>query len=175
MENVLKQLENLVGIASAIIETPTLALKDFGVIKDPKTHILTYTKDISPAAAMKYATVASVSSSFAGAAMIVGRSFLLSGMAGGVPSILIGLYLFYNKRKRKQQEKDRIYKEIIKKQQAAIAKQVEINRELEQRLKNSQQIDEQSRKEIDELRMKLTNLSELLGVLTEQQENFKAA
>lgn len=198
MANEIKRLEHLVDIAGAIIETPELSLKDFGIVNDPKTLLLTYTDKVSPAAVASYVAITSASTSLAGMTAIVSGSFLGgmgliagSGMAGAIsaasglsatgvgitvaPFVLAGGYVLYRSKKRKQQEKDRIYREIIKKQQVAIARQREINRELEQRLRNIQQKNAQSRSEIDELRQKIANLTELIRVLTEQQENFKAA
>lgn len=168
MANEIKRLEHLVDIASAIIETPKLSLKDFGIVKDLKTQLLTYTSSVSTAAVASYAVIASASVSFVGMTAIVGSLFPRFGIVGA-------LYGWYRNRKRKQQEKDRMYREIIKKQQAAIARQRDINRELEQRLNSLQQNDAHLRENIDELRQKIANLTELIGVLTEQQENFKAA
>lgn len=158
----------MVDIAGAIIETPNLSLKDFGIVKDSKTQLLTYTSSVSTAAVASYAVIASASVLFVGMTAIVGSLFPGFGIVGA-------LYGWYRNKKRKQQEKDRMYREIIKKQQSAIARQKEINRELEQRLRNLQQMDAKSRMEIDELRQKLANLAELIEILMMQEENFKAA
>ena len=50
------------------------------------------------------------------------------------------------------QEKERMYREIIAKQQAAIKKQQEVNRELERRLRDSQASNRQNQEEIKRLK-----------------------
>jgi len=178
MAQELKQIENLVNIASSIIETPALALKDFGIKKDPRTLLLTYTGDFSAEAAMKYAALNAASSTFTGVAVIVSSPLLTIGVATVAPWANIALnigYMLYRKKKRERQEKERMYREIIAKQQAAIKRQKEINGELEECIRTVQQNDAQSRITIDELRQKIANLTELIEVLTEQQGQFKVA
>ena len=56
------------------------------------------------------------------------------------------------------QEKERMYREIIAKQQAAIKKQQEVNRELERQLRDSQASNRQNQEEIKRLKEQLKNL-----------------
>jgi len=67
------------------------------------------------------------------------------------------------------QEKERMYKEIIAKQQAAIKKQQEVNRELERRLEDSQTSNRQNQEEIRQLHEQLKNLEEVLELLEKAQ------
>lgn len=124
----MKRLEHLVDISSAIIETPILSLKDFGIVKDPKTLLLTYTGQVSPAAMASYAAIGSVSVSLAGMAAIVSGSFLcgLGVIAGGglagataaagglsatgvgitvAPFVLAGGYLLYRNEKKSSKKR----------------------------------------------------------------------
>ena len=74
--------------------------------------------------------------------------------------------------KREQEEKDRMYREIIKKQQAAINKQKIINRELEEAIRRAQAKNESSKKDIDKLKEKIKHLQEVIDLLTEQMNAF---
>lgn len=71
------------------------------------------------------------------------------------------------------QEKERMYREIIAKQQAAIKKQQEVNRELERRLRDSQASNRQNQEEIKRLKEQLKNLEDVIKLL--QKAQAKAA
>ena len=71
------------------------------------------------------------------------------------------------------QEKERMYREIIAKQQAAIKKQHEVNRELERRLRDSQASNRQNQEEIKCLKEQLKNLEDVIKLL--QKAQAKAA
>ena len=71
------------------------------------------------------------------------------------------------------QEKERMYREIIAKQQAAIKKQQEVNRELERRLRESQASNRQNQEEIRRLREQVKNLEDVIALL--QKAQAKAA
>lgn len=71
------------------------------------------------------------------------------------------------------QEKERMYREIIAKQQAAIKKQQEVNRELERRLQDSQASNRQNQEEIKRLKEQLKNLEDVIKLL--QKAQAKAA
>ena len=70
------------------------------------------------------------------------------------------------------QEKERMYREIISKQQAAIRKQQEVNRKLEQRLRMAEEENRQNQEEIIRLRTQLKNLSDLIKLLKQAQSQF---
>jgi hypothetical protein len=67
-------------------------------------------------------------------------------------------------------EKERIYKEIIAKQQAAINRQREINRELEKRLRVADMKNSQQQREVAELKKQISNLSDVLNLLKMAQK-----
>ena len=71
------------------------------------------------------------------------------------------------------QEKERMYREIIAKQQAAIKKQQEVNRELERQLRDSQASNRQNQEEIKRLKEQLKNLEDVIKLL--QKAQAKAA
>ena len=58
-----------------------------------------------------------------------------------------------------------MYREIIQKQQAAINRQKEINRKLEEELRKSKESNAQNQQEIDRLRKQLQNLEDVLTLL----------
>lgn len=181
MKNEIKQLECLLQISSAIIATPLYSLSSFGIMNDPRTKKLIYTGKIDSLAKANYATVAAAAHSLSGAAAIVTTSALKSfgliagagvlAAAGGAsatgvglavaPFILLWGYKKYKQKKREEEQKERMYQELIAKQQAAINRQKEINRELEERLRKQSEIYQER-----------SNLKELIDVLTEQINKF---
>ena len=68
-----------------------------------------------------------------------------------------------------------MYREIIAKQQAAINRQKQINRELELKLRSQNSTMEQYKKEIEELTKKISHLVEVIEVLSEQINQFRQA
>lgn len=83
------------------------------------------------------------------------------------PVLFIGKKIFdYVRDKQKaREEKERIYKEIIAKQQAAINRQREINKQLEILLRESQSDNNKNKYEIAKLREQLKNLEEVIQLL----------
>jgi DNA repair exonuclease SbcCD ATPase subunit len=183
MANEIKQLECLSQISSAIIATPSYSLSSFGILKDPGTKQLTYTGNIESSAKADYAKAAAASIALTGAATIVTMSALarLGLMIAGVgvlpvpQLILLWGYKKYKQKKREQEQKERMYRELVAKLQAAINRQKEINRKLEERLRQQQASTEQLKAEIARLRQEIANLMELIEVLTQQINNFKNA
>lgn len=198
MANEIKQLECLSQISSAIIATPSYSLSSFGILKDPGTKQLIYTGNIESSAKADYATAAAASIALTGAKILVSKPALesfglidagvLAGVvaaAGGTsatgvglavaPFILLWGYKKYKQKKREQEQKERMYRELVAKQQAAINSQKEINRKLEERLRQQQASTEQLKAEIARLRQEIANLMELIEVLTQQINNFKNA
>ena len=199
MAKEIKQLECLSQISSAIIANPSYSLSSFGILKDPGTKQLIYTVNLESSAKADYATVAAAAIALTGAATIVTTSALASfgliagagvlagagAAAGGVsatgvglavaPFILLWGYKIYKQKKREQEQKERMYRELVAKLQAAINRQKEINRKLEERLRQQQASTEQLKAEIARLRQEIANLMELIEVLTQQINNFKNA
>ena len=177
MANEIKKLECLSQISSAIIATPSYSLSSFGILKDPGTKQLTYTGNIESSAKADYATAAAASIALIDAATIVTTSALASfGLGLAVaPFILLWGYKKYKQKKREQEQKERMYRELVAKQQAAINRQKEINRKLEERLRQQQVSTEQLKAEIARLRQQIANLIELIEVLTQQINNFNNA
>ncbi len=83
------------------------------------------------------------------------------------PILFLGKKIFeYARDKQKaREEKERMYKEIIAKQQAAINRQREINRQLEILLRESQSDNNKNKYEIAKLREQLKNLEEVIQLL----------
>ena len=82
--------------------------------------------------------------------------------------------LFFRK-KREQEEKDRMYQEVIRKQQAAINKQREINRQLEEELRKAERTNEANQEKIEDLEQQIENLEEVIDLLNQQAEQFEEA
>lgn len=83
------------------------------------------------------------------------------------PVLFLGKKIFeYVRDKQKaREEKERMYKEIIAKQQAAINRQREINRQLEILLRESQSDNNKNKYEIAKLSEQLKNLEEVIQLL----------
>ena len=84
-------------------------------------------------------------------------------------------YIFeYARDKQKaREEKERMYKEIIAKQQAAINRQREINRQLEILLRESQYDNDKNKEEIVNLRKQVKNLDEVINLLVQSAKQIK--
>ena len=65
-----------------------------------------------------------------------------------------------------------MHREIIKKQQAAINKQKNINRKLEEALRSEQAKNDNNIKDIENLKNQIKNLQEVIELLTEQLNAF---
>lgn len=83
------------------------------------------------------------------------------------PVLFIGkkIFDFVRDKQKAREEKERIYKEIIAKQQAAINRQREINKQLEILLRESQSDNNKNKYEIAKLREQLKNLEEVIQLL----------
>lgn len=68
-----------------------------------------------------------------------------------------------------------MYREIIAKQQAAINRQKQINRELVLKLRSQHSTMEQYKKEIEELAKQISHLVEVIEVLSKQINQFRQA
>lgn len=198
MAKEIERLECLSMVSSAIIATPSLSLSSFGIEKETTTKLLTYTGAIDPIVAKSFSKAAAMSAGLAGAGVLVFSSYLASiGLiagasvsaaaagAAGLSATGIGLVAapfiiafgirVYKKKKKEQEQKDRVYKELIAKQQAAINRQKEINRELDKILREQQTSLNELKEERARLKSEINNLMELIEVLTEQINQFKKA
>ena len=99
-------------------------------------------------------------------------------IVGGILIVGGGIALYKAKQKAKQkakkekEEKVRMYREIIKKQQAAINKEKDFNRKLEEALRREQGKSDNKNKDIENLRYQIKNLQEVIELLTEQLNAF---
>lgn len=117
-----------------------------------------------------------------GIAALVGTGAAAAGSSmvpviGWTVAALIAVYGIsrYRKAKKQQQEKERMHREIIRRQQAAIQKQKEIIAELEKMLRNAKSTNAQNSNRIKDLEQQIANLKELIEILTMQRSNFEAA
>ena len=90
------------------------------------------------------------------------------------PVLFLGKKIFeYVRGKQKaREEKERMYKEIIAKQQAAINRQREINRQLEILLRESQYDNDKNKEEIVNLRKQVKNLEEVINLLVQSAKQI---
>ena len=99
-------------------------------------------------------------------------------IVGGILIVGGGIALYKAKQKAKQkakkekEEKVRMYREIIKKQQAAINKEKDFNRKLEEALRREQGKSDNKNKDIENLKYQIKNLQEVIELLTEQLNAF---
>ena len=198
MANELTSIQQLIAVSTAIIETPSLSVRDFGIEQEKKSNKLIWSGAVTAAAFGTYAGLAATiaSSACVGTSVVIASSALtgiglaaLAGVgaaaagAGAVPIIgwaaaaLIATYGInkYRKAKKEELEKERMYREIIKKQQAAINKQQNKITELETLLCDKEATNNQNAKRIKDLEQQIANLAEIIEILTMQSNNFKAA
>ena len=198
MSNELQSLQQLIEVSAAITETPSLSVKDFGIEREKSTNILIWSGVVSSAAKNTYAKLAgtiatsacigmatvisSASLGSIGIAALVGTGAAAAGSSmvpviGWTVAALIAAYGIsrYRKAKKQQQEKERMYREIIRRQQAAIQKQKEIMAELEKMLRDAKSTNTQNSNRIKDLEQQIANLKELIEILTMQRSNFEAA
>ena len=115
-----------------------------------------------------------------GGLVAAGGGLFATGVGVVVGGILaaVGAGLLINAKKkaaREKEEKDRMYREIIAKQQAAINKQKEINRQLEEQLRQANDTNTSNQQNIEYLKQQIANLQEVIELLTEQLSQFKNA
>ena len=115
-----------------------------------------------------------------GGLVATGGGLSATGVGVVVGGILaaVGAGLLINAKKkaaREKEEKDRMYREIIAKQQAAINKQKEINRQLEEQLRQANDTNTSNQQNIEYLKQQIANLQEVIELLTEQLSQFKNA
>lgn len=88
------------------------------------------------------------------------------------PNLFLGrqAYKWISGKITRNQEKERMYREIIRKQQAAIEKQREINIELEKRQRQADADSAYQRQKIEELKEQIRNLEEVISVLNDLED-----
>ena len=82
------------------------------------------------------------------------------------------IYQYLKKIKIEQTEKERLYKETIRKQQAAINKLQEINKALEKKLREADAKNGKNQMEISQLKKKIKNLEDIINLLGELSEQL---
>lgn len=90
------------------------------------------------------------------------------------PVLFLGKKIFeYVRDKQKaREEKERMYKEIIAQQQAAINRQREINKQLEILLRESDSSNQKNKTEIARLRKQVKNLEEIICLLRQSAKQI---
>lgn len=88
-----------------------------------------------------------------------------------------GLALHHNRKKakREKEEKDRMYREVIAKQQAAINKQKELIRILEEELHKANELNKANQKNIENLKLQIEHLNGVVDWQCEQIVQFEKA
>lgn len=202
MTKELAKIQFMLDGVSKVIEDPSNSLKDtVGIYKDSSntwkyaavagvtSSTLAVTAGITAGSAAVVSSTSLSGLGFAaltavgaggGGAVATGAGLSATGIGAIVGVVLIAgggiaYYKAKQKAKREQEEKDRMYREIIKKQQAAINKQKSINRELEEMLRLAQNKNEANNRDIEELKKLIKNLQDVIDVLTEQLDAFGTA
>lgn len=152
MNQDLEKFNSLIDGASKVIANPSKSLKETMGLAMVGSSIAT------SAIIMSASTISAMFSPVVGGAILIGR---------------IGERFF--RKKREQEEKDRMYQEVIRKQQAAINKQKEINRKLEEELRKANKRNDSNKQEIEELKRQIQNLKEVIDILTNQKKQFDMA
>lgn len=88
------------------------------------------------------------------------------------PGLFLGRQAFkwFSRKITKNQEKERMYREIIRKQQAAIKKLQETNKELERRQREADANSAYQKHQIEELKEQIRNLEEVISILRDLEE-----
>lgn len=180
MNNTIEKLQYLIVSSQKTINNPSIPIsKSLGIQQNHKGKWI-YTQG-----AFIGTAVIVGSSSLAKIGLTVGVIAAGAGAASTIPvagwivagAIVVGSGGYYiwkcKKNKREQVEKERLYQEIIKKQQAAINRQQDIIRQLEEKLGQADNNNKKIQEEILTLRQQIKNLQELINLLAEQLKEFK--
>jgi len=112
--------------------------------------------------------LASFTTALSGFSTTIGFAIPGVGLIAPIAIILsraIKKYLDGNK-----EEKERMYREVIRKQQTAINRQQEIQRELEKQLREQQRKNKQNNQDIRKLKQEIKNLEEVIVLLQKMQK-----
>ena len=109
-----------------------------------------------------------------GAGVIAGGAAPLTFGALMAPALWIGgpafwIYRWLTKNKREKLEKERMYQEVIRKQQAAINRQREVNTKLEEKLREAVAKNKKNEADINDLKEQIRNLEELIEILSQMK------
>ena len=182
MNKELVKIQFLLDGVTSVINDPSKSLKNTICVYKDSSNIWKYTGGGALSALAVSAGITAGSSVVVGSSALSGlgmAALTAAGAAGsgavaagaglsatGVGAIVggilvvgggIALYKAKQKAKKEQEEKDRMYREIIKKQQAAINKQKEINRKLEEALRSAQAKNDNNNKDIENLKNQIKN------------------
>lgn len=190
MSEVIEKLQYLVKASDKVLTNPSIPIsKSIGIERNANTKEWVYTdgvKLLRGSAAMVGVAAIAGPTALSGfgltiAGLAAGTGATISGLsATGVgvavaPIVLIGSIWKYKKEKQKKEEKERLYREIIKKQQATIHRLQEISLKLEVEKRKLNHNKTQMQTEISDLYNQKNNLQDWLEVLSEQikQTNIK--
>ena len=201
MNKELVKIQFLLDGVTSVINDPSKSLKDTICVYKDSSNIWRYAGGGALSALAVSAGITAGSSVVVGSSALSGlgmAALTAAGAAGSgvvaagaglsatgigviVGGILIvggGIALYKAKQKAKQkakkekEEKVRMYREIIKKQQAAINKEKDFNRKLEEALRREQGKSDNKNKDIENLKYQIKNLQEVIELLTEQLNAF---
>ena len=201
MNKELVKIQFLLDGVTSVINDPSKSLKNTICVYKDSSNIWKYTGGGALSALAVSAGITAGSSVVVGSSALSGlgmAALTAAGAAGSgavaagaglsatgvgfiVGGILIvggGIALYKAKQKAKQkakkekEEKVRMYREIIKKQQAAINKEKDFNRKLEEALRREQGKSDNKNKDIENLKYQIKNLQEVIELLTEQLNAF---
>ena len=201
MNKELVKIQFLLDGVTSVINDPSKSLKDTICVYKDSSNIWKYAGGGALSALAVSAGITAGSSVVVGSSALSGlgmAALTAAGAAGSgavaagaglsatgigviVGGILIvggGIALYKAKQKAKQkakkekEEKVRMYREIIKKQQAAINKEKDFNRKLEEALRREQGKSDNKNKDIENLKYQIKNLQEVIELLTEQLNAF---
>ena len=194
MNKELAKLNLIIDGTSKIIEDPSKSLKtEIGIYKNDSNNWI-FAKGgkwevlglgvVAGESVIVGTSAISVIGTLAGGAgaglVAAGGGLSATGVGIAVGSVILlvgGAFLIHAKKKakREKEEKDRMYREIIKKQQVAINRQKEINRILEDKLRQAHDMNRSNQEEINSLKQQTRNLQEVIELLAEQLEQFDKA
>lgn len=180
MSKTIDKLQHLIDASQITIENPSIPISESIGIKKNKNGkwIYIHGKWIGSAVIIGSASISQIGIGMgaiaAGAAASSSVPIIGWIAAGFIVAGGAGYYLWKrNKSKKENTEKERLYQETIKKQQAAINRQKELIRDLEEKLRNANKNNQKAQEEIRKLEECIKNLAELIEVLSQQINQYK--
>ena len=195
MNKELLKIQFMLDGVTSVINDPSKSLKDTICVYKDSSNIWRYAGGGALSALAVSAGITAGSSVVVGSSALSGLGMAALTAAGAAGSGVVaagaglsatgigvivggGIALYKAKQKAKQkakkekEEKVRMYREIIKKQQAAINKEKDFNRKLEEALRREQGKSDNKNKDIENLKYQIKNLQEVIELLTEQLNAF---
>ena len=195
MNKELVKIQFMLDGVTSVINDPSKSLKNTICVYKDSSNIWKYAGGGALSALAVSAGITAGSSVVVGSSALSGLGMAALTAAGAAGSGVVaagaglsatgigvivggGIALYKAKQKAKQkakkekEEKVRMYREIIKKQQAAINKDKDFNRKLEEALRREQGKSDNKNKDIENLKYQIKNLQEVIELLTEQLNAF---